>query len=260
MDARPTLRVVSYAGQQPYRPIWDLQRRLWTQRYRGEISDTLLLLEHRPVVTLGRNAHREHLLLDESAFTDRAVEVVEVDRGGDVTYHGPGQLVAYWIFDLRAWRQDVHQYLRQIEEVVIRSLARFEIVGERSDGATGVWTKGKKIAAIGLHLSHWVSTHGFALNVTTDLEPFGWIVPCGLRGREVTSMERHLARAPSRREIEEAVVAEAAELFGRRPEAWSANRLEIELRAIAARSGSTRNISAAASSRPRKGSEAISEC
>jgi len=205
-----------------------MQQRLWRQRYRGEISDTLLLLEHRPVITLGRNAVREHLLMGEDWFAERGVDLVDVDRGGDVTYHGPGQLVAYWIFDLRAWRQDVHHYLRQIEEVVIRTLGSFGIEAARSDGATGVWTKDEKIAAIGLHLSHWVSTHGFALNITTDLEPFRWIVPCGLHGRGVTSMNKRMAAVPDRSAVENVIVAEAAELFGRNVESLSVESLEAQ--------------------------------
>jgi lipoyl(octanoyl) transferase len=209
--------VVSYPGRSPYRQMWDLQRRLWTQRHAGRIPDTLLLLEHEPVVTLGKNARSAHLLLSEEGFRRRGVEVIATDRGGDVTYHGPGQLVAYWIFDLKALYQDVHRYLRAIEEVVIRLLRGYGIDAGRSAGATGVWVGPEKIAAMGMHLSHWVSTHGFALNVTTDLRPFSWIVPCGLAGRGVTSMERLLGHDPTRARVEEDVVRQLAEVFHRRP-------------------------------------------
>ncbi len=215
--ARPPVWVTSFPGLVPYREAWDLQRRLWSQRYAGRIPDTLLLLEHEPVVTLGKNARREHLLLDADAFRARGVEVVDVDRGGDVTWHGPGQLVGYWIFDLRSLYQDVHRYLRDIEEVLIRVLARHGIEAGRSAGATGVWVGAEKVAAMGMHLSHWVSTHGFALNLDPDLTAFSWIVPCGLRGRGVTSMRRLGAESASRAEVEREVTEEMAQLFGRRP-------------------------------------------
>jgi lipoyl(octanoyl) transferase len=213
----PPVWVVSFPGLIPYREAWDLQRRLWAARHDGRIPDTLLLLEHEPVVTLGKNARRENLLLDAEGFRSRGVEVVEVDRGGDVTWHGPGQLVGYWIFDLRALYQDVHRYLREIEEVLIRVLARHRIEAGRSAGATGVWVGQEKVAAIGMHLSHWVSTHGFALNIEPDLAAFSWIVPCGLRGRGVTSMRKQAGEPVSRGEVEREVVEEMARLFAREP-------------------------------------------
>jgi lipoyl(octanoyl) transferase len=209
--------VVSFPELVSYDEGWELQRRLWTARHGGRIPDVLLLLEHRSVVTLGRNARKENLLLDEEAYAARDVAVRQVDRGGDVTWHGPGQLVGYWIFDLRALYQDVHRYLREIEEVLIRALARFGIAAGRRDGATGVWVGNEKIAAMGMHLSHWVSTHGFALNLDPDLAAFSWIVPCGLRGRGVTTMRRVLGAEVPRERVEAAVVEEMAALFGRRP-------------------------------------------
>jgi lipoyl(octanoyl) transferase len=215
--ACPPVWVVSFPGLVPYREAWDLQRRLWVARHDGRIPDTLLFLEHEPVVTLGKNARRENLLLDAEGFRSRGVEVVEVDRGGDVTWHGPGQLVGYWIFDLRELYQDVHRYLREIEEVLIRVLARHRIEAGRSAGATGVWIGQEKVAAIGMHLSHWVSTHGFALNLDPDLAAYSWIVPCGLRGRGVTSMHRQTGELVSRRELEQDVTAEVAQVFSREP-------------------------------------------
>ena len=209
------LWVVSWDEPQPYREFWELQKRLWRACYEERIPDTLLLLEHQPVVTLGKNAHRENLLLPDDEFAARGVDLVDVDRGGDVTYHGPGQLVGYWIFDLRKWHRDVHRYLREIEEVLIRSLGGFGIESGRSEGATGVWVGDEKIAAMGLHLSHWVSTHGFALNRDVDLRPFGWIVPCGLRGRGVTSISK-LGHEVSRVELEARIVSETEKRFGRR--------------------------------------------
>jgi lipoyl(octanoyl) transferase len=213
----PPVWVVSFPGLVPYREAWDVQRRLWAARHDGRIPDTLLFLEHEPVVTLGKNARRENLLLDAEGFRSRGVEVVEVDRGGDVTWHGPGQLVGYWIFDLRALYQDVHRYLREIEEVLIRVLARHRIEAGRSAGATGVWVGQEKVAAMGMHLSHWVSTHGFALNIDPDLAAFSWIVPCGLRGRGVTSMCKQAGEPVSRAEVERGVVEEMARLFAREP-------------------------------------------
>ena len=227
----------------PYRAMWDLQRELFRERLSGHIPDVLLLLEHQPVVTLGKNAKQEHLLLSSASFAARGVDVVEVDRGGDVTYHGPGQLVGYWIFDLRDWRQDVHRYLREIEECLIETLAHYEIAAGRSPGATGVWVEpdgvrgrdvdpacAAKVAAIGLHLSHWVSTHGFALNLTTDISAFDWIVPCGLRGRAVTSMERLLTHAPSRREVELTLARVVEQRFERNAEWINPAELRNRLR------------------------------
>lgn len=220
-DITRPLWVVSIPGRSSYRPLWNLQQRLWRARHAGAVPDTLLLLEHEPVITLGRNAHREHLLLAESEYRARGVEVVEVDRGGDVTYHGPGQLVGYWIFDLRDWQLDLGRYLREIEGVLIDALANYGIAAGRSSGATGVWVGDAKIAAIGLHMSRWVSTHGFAFNLEADLDPFRWIVPCGLHGRPVTSLAKELAGAPHpasmppRSAVECGIVEAAERRFGR---------------------------------------------
>jgi lipoyl(octanoyl) transferase len=244
--ARPPVWVVSYAEPQAYAFMWELQRRLLRQRVAGAIPDTLLLLEHHPVVTLGKNARREHVLREEADLLGRGVELAETDRGGDVTYHGPGQLVGYWIFDLRALYQDVHRFLREIEEVIIRVLRLHGIEAGRDPRATGVWVDGEKIAALGLHLSHWVSTHGFAFNLAPDLSPFGWIVPCGLHGRGVTSLAQLLgARGedpPSRAAVEAELVAEVAGIFQRSPLALSPLELDdclmsLERTAAAAEGG-----------------------
>lgn len=225
------LWVISWDRPQPYRPLWELQRQLWKARYEGRIPDTLLLLEHEPVITLGKNARRENLLLPDEEYATRGVELVPVDRGGDVTYHGPGQLVGYWIFDLRRWGRDVHRYLREIEEVIIGALAAYGIGAGRVPGATGVWVGDEKVAAMGLHLSHWVSTHGFALNRDIDLRPFGWIVPCGLKERGVTSMAR-LGRAVPRADLEEKIVRSAAERFGRRAVRTGPESLQVLVREL----------------------------
>ena len=171
-----------------------LQRSVARARIAGEIGeDVLLLVEHPPVVTLGRSSKERHLLASPALLAARGVELFEVERGGDVTFHGPGQLVGYPIVDLKRHKQDLHWYLRQVEEALIRGVAPFGIDGERSAGYTGVWTQGRKLASIGVHARDWVTWHGFALNVTTDLSFFDLIVPCGIAAVEMTSVARELA-------------------------------------------------------------------
>ncbi|MCA9728334.1 MAG: lipoyl(octanoyl) transferase LipB [Candidatus Eisenbacteria bacterium] len=216
-EADQPLWVVSFAEPQPYRRMWEWQRQLWRARWQGEIPDVLLLLEHDPVITLGRNARREHVLVSSDELARRNTELIAVDRGGDVTYHGPGQLVGYWIFDLRCWHQDVHRFLRTMEQGIIDTLAELGLAAQRSEGATGVWVDDAKVAAIGLHLSHWVSTHGFAFNLDLDLTPFSWIVPCGLRGRPVTSVGALRGSSPPRLDIEDMIVRHSTKGFGRSP-------------------------------------------
>jgi len=178
---------VVQAGTVPYAEALEWQRKLAEDRIAGRLShDVLLLLEHPPVVTLGRNSHATHLL------QPAGIEVFEVERGGDITFHGPGQLVGYPILDLRAYKQDLHWYLRTLEQALIDALGMLGITAERNLGFTGVWTRGKKIASIGIHVKQWVTWHGFALNVTTDLAHFDRIVPCGIQGVQMTSVEREL--------------------------------------------------------------------
>lgn len=185
---------VADLGTVPYADALALQRRLAEDRLAGRLeSDLLLLLEHPPVVTLGRGTRDSSLPLDPESLRRRGIEVFEVERGGDVTYHGPGQLVGYPIFDLRTHREDLHWYLRQLEESLIVALAGFGIAGERNPGYTGVWTAGRKIASIGVHAKQWVTWHGFALNVTTELSPFDLIIPCGIPGVVMTSVAKERA-------------------------------------------------------------------
>jgi lipoyl(octanoyl) transferase len=173
------------AGVVPYAEALQWQRDLAQARIERRLPhDLLLLLEHPPVVTLGRNSQAAHLL------ATAGVDVFEVERGGDVTFHGPGQLVGYPIIDLTAYKQDLHWYLRTLEQTLIAALEAFGIPAERHPGYTGVWTRGKKIASIGVHVKKWVTWHGFALNVTTDLTHFDRIVPCGIPGVEMTSVEK----------------------------------------------------------------------
>lgn len=178
-------------GTVPYGDALELQRELAKRRIAGEIAeDILLLLEHPPVVTLGRTAKEAHIVSSPERLRARGIEVHEVERGGDVTFHGPGQLVGYPIFDLKRHRQDLHWYLRQVEEALIVALGDVGIEAERHTGYTGVWTHGRKIASIGVHARDWVTWHGFALNVTTDLSYFDLIVPCGIPQVQMTSVAR----------------------------------------------------------------------
>lgn len=180
-------------GTVPYEIALELQRDLARRRITGEIDqDILLLLEHPAVVTLGRTAKQDHLTASPERLRARGVEVYEVERGGDVTFHGPGQLVGYPIFDLKRHRRDLHWYLRQVEKALIVALGATGIEAERHSGYTGVWTRGRKIASIGVHARDWVTWHGFALNVTTDLSFFDLIVPCGIPEVQMTSVTREL--------------------------------------------------------------------
>jgi lipoate-protein ligase B len=170
--------------------VLELQRRLCRARQAGGFGDDLLLLvEHEPVVTLGRGTKETSLPMPPEVIRGRGVEVFEVERGGDVTFHGPGQLVGYPILDLAHHRQDLHWYLRAVEEALIDALGSLDIRAERRPGLTGVWTRGRKIASIGIHVKQWVTFHGFALNVSTDLKFFDLIVPCGIDGVTMTSVE-----------------------------------------------------------------------
>jgi lipoyl(octanoyl) transferase len=199
----------------PYGQGLEMQARLVSDRQQGRLPDTLLLLEHDPVFTLGRNARAENVLLSAEALAARGFEVFETGRGGDVTYHGPGQVVGYPILDLAPDRCDVHRYVRDLEEVMIRTCADYGLEASRVAGMTGAWVADEKIGAIGVRIARWVTSHGFALNVTTDLAPFGLIVPCGIRGRGVTSLERRLGRAVPLAEVEERLAAHLAAVLGR---------------------------------------------
>jgi lipoyl(octanoyl) transferase len=206
--------VHAFMGRIDYAEATDLQESCARLLKEGG-EERLLLLEHSPVITLGRNARREDVLFDDRTLSARGVSVAQTNRGGQVTYHGPGQLVGYPILNLAPDRRDVARYLRDLEEVLMRTLSRFGIGAARIDGLTGVWAAREKIASIGVHLSRWITTHGFALNVNTDLAHFSLIVPCGLSGRRVTSMERILGRAVPLAEVVEVLLPEFASVFGR---------------------------------------------
>jgi lipoyl(octanoyl) transferase len=186
--------VVERLGQRDYASVLALQEDLHERRRRGEIPDTLLLLEHTPVITLGRAAKREHILLSDDQLRARGVDVHEIGRGGDVTYHGPGQLVGYPILDLAPDRCDVRRYVASLEETMIRAAAHYGITAGRIAGLHGTWVADRKLGAVGVRIGHWVTMHGFALNVTTALDAFDLIVPCGLRDKQVTSLAHELVR------------------------------------------------------------------
>jgi lipoyl(octanoyl) transferase len=184
-------------------------------RQAGRIQDVLLLLEHDPVFTLGRNARRENVLLTDADLRGRGFAVFDAGRGGDVTYHGPGQAVGYPILDLSPDRRDVHRYVRDLEEVMIRTCRDYGVRADRISGLTGTWVGNEKIGAIGVRIARWVTSHGFALNVSLDLAPFGLIVPCGIRDRGVTSLERLLGRAPAVPEVMNRLARHLAAVFDR---------------------------------------------
>jgi lipoate-protein ligase B len=199
-------------GTREFGEVWALQKDLVGKRQRDEIPDTLILVEHPHVITLGRGTHKENVLAPGDT------PLFEIERGGDVTYHGPGQLVGYPIFLLRQPERDLHLYLRNLEEALIRAVGRFGIPGERKEGWTGVWTAGgaRKLASIGVAVKRWVTLHGFALNVATDLARFGAINPCGLEATTMGSMESVLGRAVPLAEVKAAAREELAAVFSRR--------------------------------------------
>ena len=206
---------VRHLGVVPYGEALALQRSLVEERRAGLVGDTLLLLEHPHVITLGvrGDGGRSHLLASEETLAARGVEVHETGRGGDITYHGPGQLVGYPIFDLKPDRCDVHRYVRDLEEVLIRTAADFGVAAGRVQGLTGVWVGNEKLAAIGVRIARWVTSHGFALNVTTDLDYFKLIVPCGIADRGVTSLGRLSSRPVVMDEVRSRMVEHFANVF-----------------------------------------------
>jgi lipoyl(octanoyl) transferase len=212
-------------GRLDYATALALQQQVIGLRQQERIGDVLLLVEHPPVLTLGRNAHREHVVASDQLLAQRGISLFETNRGGDVTYHGPGQLVGYPILNLREFSPSlgIVEYLRKLEEVLIRACADYGVLTQRAAGRAGVWTMPggavaeKKIAALGVHVARGVTSHGFALNVTTDLQDFDLIVPCGIRDRGVTSMEAEVAAqpAPSLEQMANSVVRHFGRVFGR---------------------------------------------
>jgi lipoyl(octanoyl) transferase len=217
-DAAPRRRLeIQRLGLVPYAEALELQKQLVERRRANEIADQLLLLQHPAVITLGvkSRSDRSHVLETPERLAARGIELVETGRGGDVTYHGPGQLVGYPIIDLNPDRRDVHQYVRDLEEVLIRTVDAFGITAGRLPGLTGVWVGNGKVAAIGVRIARWITSHGFALNVGTNLEHFGLIIPCGITDKNVTSIERLIGRPVSMSEVEFALCHAFADVFGR---------------------------------------------
>ena len=205
-------------GSIGYAEAWALQKRVAAARKAGAIEDVLLLCEHPHVITQGRNGKREHLLASEHVLLQKGVEFHTTDRGGDITYHGPGQIVGYPILNLGAIRRDVVWYVRMLEEAMIRATAEFGVIAERVAGKTGIWVKNgnaeEKLAAIGVHISRWVTSHGFAYNVSTDLRYFDLIVPCGIAGCKATSLGKLLGDSVKRKDVAPQIAQHLGEVFG----------------------------------------------
>ena len=203
-------------GLVDYQSALDLQTDLRDRRIAGEIPDTLVLLEHPPVITLGRSGNMENILVPESELTDRGIQFFHANRGGDVTYHGPGQIVGYTIMDLTSHGIDLRKHLWKLEEVLIRALEGLGVGGRRREGLTGVWVGENKIASIGIHVKRWVTMHGFALNVSPDMEHISLIYPCGIKDAAMTSVEKILGRPVSRSDVLSALREAFGQVFGLR--------------------------------------------
>lgn len=215
MSAMGSQTIEAYwLGRIPYLVGYQLQEELVEEVAAGSCPGVLLLLEHDPVITLGRSSKSQHLLVDRHRLQELSVELYETNRGGSVTYHGPGQLVGYPILPVQAFGSDLHRYLRLLESVLLNTLERFGVSGGRVAGLTGVWVNGRKIAAIGVGVRRFVTMHGFALNVSTDLAYFDLIVPCGITNYGVTSLERELGRAIPLDDVAVAVAEAFSEIFG----------------------------------------------
>lgn len=173
-----------------YKEAWDLQKKTFELRYVKNIPDTFFMLEHPNTYTLGKTADKKHLVGSENYLKENSISVYDIDRGGDITYHGPGQIVGYPIIDLEGWHKDTHKYLRALEEVIIQTCSAFGVSAGRNEKHTGVWIGDRKIAAIGIKVSRWITMHGFAFNINTDLSLFNGIIPCGIQDKDVTSLKR----------------------------------------------------------------------
>ncbi len=197
-----------------YQEAWDLQKETFEFRYKRFFGDVLYLLEHPHTYTLGKTAEAEHLISNQEYLEKNKISVYNIDRGGDITYHGPGQIVGYPIIDLNEWKKDTHKYLRALEEVIIRTLDEYGIKGIRDPKYTGVWIENRKIAAIGIKVSRWITMHGFAFNINTDLSLFNGIIPCGIFDKDVTSMKRELNKEIDIKEIKDKLLKNFLTVFG----------------------------------------------
>lgn len=213
MNKEPRKLVFCDLGLIDYKESWDLQKSIHQLRVENKIDDVLFLLEHPHTYTLGKIADKNNLVGDEKYLSDNKISVYDIDRGGDITYHGPGQIVGYPIISLTNWNQDTHKYLRAIEEVVIKVCSEYGLEGSRVDKYTGVWLDERKICAIGIKISRWITMHGFAFNVNTDLKLFNGIIPCGISDKEVTSLNRELDKEISLNEVKEKIIHHFGILF-----------------------------------------------
>lgn len=209
IEAQTDQILVQNIGQKSYKAVWDLQKEMQQQRIKGDIEDTLILVEHDPVYTLGKNANDDHLLQSR----DQSVDVFNIERGGDITFHGPGQLVGYPILDLSNYKKSVSWYMRTLEQVLIDTLIEFKIIAQRNDGLTGVWVGDEKIAALGVRISRWVTMHGFALNVNPNLSFYDGIIPCGIFDHGVTSMEQLLGETQNNDNVKNMVIKKFNKYF-----------------------------------------------
>ncbi len=200
-------------GTTKYADTWELQKEIFSARVSQRIDDVFLLTEHEPVFTLGKGADENHLLANDSELQEKKIDMFWIDRGGDVTFHGPGQIVGYPIIDLNLHYNDIHRYLRDLEEMIIRTIAEYEIAGGREKEFTGVWVKNEKIAALGVKVSKWITMHGFALNVNTDLTFFDRIIPCGIFHKGVTSLEQILHKKIELSEVQNKLIYYFAQIF-----------------------------------------------
>ncbi len=209
-------KLLSYinANEITFSDAWKLQQTIFDKRKSGAIDDTLILLEHPHTYTLGKTAKREHLIYNEKQLEEQGISVFDIDRGGDITYHGPGQIVGYPIIDLNNWKKDTHLYLRELEQVLIDMLKEYGIESGRKEGLTGVWIEDRKIAAIGIKISSWITMHGFAVNINTDLGLFSGIIPCGIRDKKVTSLAKELNAEVVIGEVKTKIVNQFMNHFG----------------------------------------------
>ncbi len=215
MEKQSTSKTLAYSdlGLVDYQEAWDLQHTLFEKRRVNKIDDTLLLLEHPHTYTFGKSADKSNLLFTQTELEQKSISLYDVDRGGDITYHGPGQIVGYAIIDLKNWEQDTHKYLRALEEVIIQTLAEFGVVSVRNENRSGVWVGDNKICAIGIKVSRWISMHGFALNINTNMEMFNGIVPCGIDDKGVTSLKNELNKKVNISIVKNEIVKKFSKIF-----------------------------------------------
>lgn len=215
MANQSTYRVFDYSdlGFIDYKEAWDLQKNIFERRTKSEINDTFFMLEHPHTYTLGKVAEKENLISNDAQLKELGISVYEIDRGGDITYHGPGQIVGYPIIKLSDWKEDTHEYLRGLEEIIMNVCSDYGLTTQRNPKYTGVWIDNRKIAAIGIKVSRWVTMHGFAFNINTDLNYFGGIIPCGIRDKEVTSLKNELGREVDINEVKENLTHKFLQFF-----------------------------------------------